>query len=58
MFNVNLLYMSNIEFTEKVNSINYAAMSYNELVTINLAFHLALGEVKLLMGKKREEEMN
>lgn len=57
MFNINLLYMSNIEFAEKVNSINYATMSYNELVTINLAFHLALGEVKLLMGKKREEEM-
>ena len=51
--------MSNpIEFAEKVNSTNYAAMSYYELVTINLAFLLALGEVKPLMEKKRTEEMD
>lgn len=58
MFNANCMFMNNLSFAEKVNSTNYDAMSYNELVTINLAFHLALGEVKLLMGKKREEEMN
>ena len=46
------------ELAEKVNSTNYAAMSYNELVTINFAFLLALGEVKPLMEKKRAEEMD
>ena len=40
-----------------VNSTNYAAMSYDELVTINLAFHLAISEVKPLISIRRAEEM-
>ena len=48
---------SNSELAEMVNSTNYAAMSYGELVTLNFAFLLALGEIKPLMGVKRAEEM-
>lgn len=42
---------------EMVNRANYASMSYNELVTINMAFHLALVQVKPFIEKKRAEEI-
>ena len=48
---------SNYQLAEMVNSANYAAMSYNELVTIKMAFHLALLEVTPLIEKKRAEEI-
>ena len=41
-----------------VNSTNYATMSYGELVTLNFAFLLAVGEIKPLMDTKRAEEMD
>lgn len=47
-----------ISFAEMATSANYAAMSYEELVTINFAFILALGEIKPLIKKKRREEMD
>lgn len=48
---------TNYQLAEMVNSTNYAAMSYNELVTINMAFHLAILEVTPLIEKKRAEEI-
>lgn len=48
---------SNYQLAEMVNSANYAAMSYNELVTIDMAFHLAILEVTPLIEKKRTEEI-
>lgn len=42
---------------EMVNQANYAAMSYNELVTLNFAYLLAEGDIKPLIEKKRAEEM-
>lgn len=46
-----------MKLAEMVNSANYASMSYQELVTINFAFLLAIGEVKPLMRIKKAEEM-
>ena len=48
---------SPMELAEMVNSANYASMSYGELVTINFALHLAIGEVKPLVEIKKQEEM-
>ena len=45
-------------FSKMVNSTNYATMSYGELVTLNFAFLLAVGEIKPLMDTKRAEEMD
>ena len=45
------------KIAEMVNQANYAAMSYNELVTINFAYHLAVLDIKPLIEKKRVEEM-
>lgn len=42
---------------EMVNQANYAAMSYNELVTLNFAYLLAEGDIKPLIDNKRTEEM-
>ena len=47
---------NSFKMAEMVNQANYAAMSYNELVTLNFAFLLAVGEIKPLMMKKRAEE--
>ena len=49
---------NSMHLVEMVNSTNYAAMSYRELVTLNFAFLLAIGEIKPLMNNKRAEEMN
>lgn len=49
---------NSFKMAEMVNQANYAAMSYNELVTLNFAFLLAVGEIKPLMMKKRAEEMD
>ena len=49
---------NNAYLAEMANTADYAAMSYEELVTINFAFILALGEIKPLMKKKRQEEMD
>lgn len=46
-----------MELAEMVNSANYASMSYGELVTIDFALHLAIGEVKPLVEIKKQEEM-
>ena len=43
-----------MKLAEMVNSANYASMSYQELVTINFAFLLAIGEVKPLMRIKKD----
>ena len=50
--------LHSIKMAEMVNQANYAAMSYDELVTLNFAFLLAVGEIKPLMMKKRAEEMD
>ena len=49
---------NSFKMAEMVNQANYAAMSYNELVTLNFAFLLAVGAIKPLMMKKRAEEMD
>ena len=46
------------QLAEVVNQTNYAEMSYNELVTLNFAFLLAVGDIKPLIEKKRAEEMD
>ena len=47
-----------LEIAEAINSINYASLSYNELVTLNMAFGLAEMEIRPLIKKKRVEEMS
>ena len=47
-----------LEIAEAINSINYASLSYNELVTLNMAFGLAEMEIRPLINKKRVEEMS
>ena len=49
---------SNTQLAEMVNHANYAAMSYGELVTLNFAYLLAIGDIKPLIQKKRAEEMD
>lgn len=49
---------SNTQLAEMVNQANYAAMSYGELVTLNFAYLLAIGDIKPLIQKKRAEEMD
>lgn len=57
--NLKVFIMQNaFEFAEMVNQANYAALSYSELVTLNFAYLLALGDIKPLIQKKRAEEMD
>ena len=46
------------QIAKAINSIDYASLSYNELVTLNMAFGLAEMEIRPLIRKKRVEEMS
>lgn len=48
---------NSISLAALANSANYSAMSYAELVELNLAYLWALGDIKKLMDVKRKEEM-